>query len=244
MPSSKITASRSDDLIAGSKNYVRAARVIQPQTTTRPTSPPAVQRQQQPPLWTKQSAQSRLKAVSSRLPWKSSQTTISVTTTTGPPVVQSTTSGKPIRQPDARSFRQLAAPSGVVMERLSPTFRPSKPILAATTNSNRPLVRTLRAHPSSTPANGAKRKRSKKTSSVAYDPRLGRPYGENHPIYKLQNWESTKVWFDDSFLFSIFSLQWHPPPSFIVPFFVLHIVVFLSCWPTTPFALVQLVSKM
>lgn len=187
MPSPRITSSRSDDLIARPYHRPTASKFFQ-QTTSRPTSAP---------VWSQQrSVQSRFNSVSARLPWRSSPSIVPVTTTTTttsttrPPVVPSKR-GKPIHQPDARSFRQLASPSGVVMERFAPTFRPSHPIPAITSNSNQPRVRAQRAHPS--PPTGAKRRRAKKTSSVAYDPRLGRPYGENHPIYKLQNWESTKI---------------------------------------------------
>jgi len=78
--------------------------------------------------------------------------------------------------------------------RISSSFRPSMPIPAVTSNSYQPRVRALREHPSTRARSvvGVKRKRKSNAASV-YDPRLDRAYEQNHPIWKLQNWESTKI---------------------------------------------------
>ncbi|XP_057375730.1 serine/arginine repetitive matrix protein 1-like [Daphnia carinata] len=101
------------------------------------------------------------------------------------------------RPSEARSLDQ-SSPSlrkTLALERIQPAFRPSQPIPAITSNSHQPRVRTLRAHPSPKGRSaGVKRKRNSKSKAItAYDPRLDRPYGQNHPIWKLQNWESTKI---------------------------------------------------
>jgi hypothetical protein len=93
-----------------------------------------------------------------------------------------------------QSSPTTSAPSAAALRKthISSSFRPSMPIPAVTTNSHQPRVRTLRAHPPSTRArSGGKRRR--KSNAFAYDPRLDRPYEPSHPIWKLQNWESTKI---------------------------------------------------
>ncbi|KAI9565615.1 hypothetical protein GHT06_009407 [Daphnia sinensis] len=101
------------------------------------------------------------------------------------------------RSSEARSLDQSvpSSRSTLALERIQPAFRPSQPIPAITSNSHQPRVRTLRAHPSPKARSaGVKRKRKSKSKAItAYDPRLDRPYGQNHPIWKLQNWESTKI---------------------------------------------------
>lgn len=99
---------------------------------------------------------------------------------------------------EARTFEEFVVSSSTttrtpIKERISSSFRPSMPIPAVTSNSNQPRVRALRAHPSTrTRSDGGKRKRKSK-AALAYDPRLDRLYGQSHPIWKLQNWESTKI---------------------------------------------------
>lgn len=101
------------------------------------------------------------------------------------------------RPAEARSLNRSVPSrrSTVALERIPPVFRPSQPIPAITSNSHQPRVRTLRAHPSPKARSaGVKRKRKSKSKAItAYDPRLDRLYGQNHPIWKLQNWESTKI---------------------------------------------------
>lgn len=178
IPSPRLTA-RSDDLVAEPvSSYAKSFQSLSRQTTTLPP----VQ-----PLWKQSRAQSNpvsrpvLRASHPIVPPSSRRQS-----STSQPI------GKPIRQPEVRTPRQYVNPvisPPVVMERFSPAFRPSQPIPAVTSNSYQPRNRALREHPS--PAAGIKRKR--KTKELAYDPRLGRPYGHNHPIWKLQNWESTKI---------------------------------------------------
>lgn len=169
-----MTNSRSDDLVA--EPYSRYAKPIQ-STTPRAVQPSWNQRVDHGRTLNRPFSVPRNPILSSRL----QLTSRTEATTFWPPA-------KPIQS--SRSVHQATTPvPGLVMERLAPTFRPSAPIPAITTNSDQPRVRALRAHPS--PSTGVKRKR--KTKELAYDPRLGRPYAPNHPIWKLQNWESTKL---------------------------------------------------
>ncbi len=107
------------------------------------------------------------------------------------PVVKS---GKPIYQPDVGSTRKQDPFAGVVMERVSAPFRPSTPLSVApsTTNSSRQQTARFLSPPgANSHSSGQAKKKSR--SPNAYDPRLDRPYRQEHPIWKMLNWESTRM---------------------------------------------------
>lgn len=214
------------------KPFGRVAKLFEhPAVKTSTTSRPQPLRNSQPvPASSSSSTHSR--PVIGALPKRASQPTVEIPLEPrAPPVSAKPSIWSPVRpiksntQRASRAFSQpaltKATSSAVIVEELSPVFRPSQPIPAVTSNSNEPRIRALRAHPSpvaappavsapatsrpespkttlssksaSTPkSTGGKRRRNRKTV-VAYDPRLGKPYDQSHPIWKLQNWESTKL---------------------------------------------------
>lgn len=185
VPSPLLTTSRADSSAANSFTWIPKLN--------QPASPYRTE-----PFWNHPPAQSRAQYKPAIIPLPVSKPIASRSVIPSVRDAQRRSSTFEIYHPaEARTFEEFIVSSTTtskpIMERISPSFRPSMPIPAVTSNSYQPRVRALRAHPStSARSDGGKRKRKSK-STLTYDPRLDKPYGQSHPIWKLQNWESTKI---------------------------------------------------
>lgn len=83
------------------------------------------------------------------------------------------------------------------MERVSAPFRPSTPLVPPVASANSQLAsRQQIARTSSVPLADARFNRpatKRSRNANAFDPRLDRPYRQEHPIWKILNWESTRM---------------------------------------------------